>query len=163
MLQFIFYLRRERGSRFCFFYVHRNLECGREKYFSGRKMLFEKGEIFMSFTLPSKTLPLRFSNKIPGLSNVFLASQWQQLPGGLPIAAESGKLAAETIAIQIRKDEAAERRRNSGRVATARIEDANNKSTAIAVLLLRLNYSSSKVASEMKGWNLVPPRVMMIA
>lgn len=52
---------------------------------------------FMSFALPSKALPLRVSNRVEGLSNVILATQWQQAPGGLPIAAEVGKIAAQTI------------------------------------------------------------------
>ncbi|MBQ8409891.1 MAG: NAD(P)/FAD-dependent oxidoreductase [Clostridia bacterium] len=52
---------------------------------------------FMSFALPSKALPKRVSNRIPGLSNVILATQWQQCPGGLPIAAEGGRLAIEAI------------------------------------------------------------------
>lgn len=52
---------------------------------------------WMSFALPSKKLPLRMSNKIRGLSNVILATQWQQSPGGLPIAADGGKFAIETI------------------------------------------------------------------
>ena len=76
---------------------------------------------FMGFTLPSKALPIRISNRVPKLSNVFLATQWQQLPGGLPIAAEGGKLAIETIVMQLRKEEAAEKRRNIGRVATVKI------------------------------------------
>lgn len=53
---------------------------------------------FMSFALPSKCLPLRIDNKIDGLKNVILASQWQQIPGGLPIAAEGGRTAIQTIA-----------------------------------------------------------------
>ncbi len=52
---------------------------------------------FMSFALPSKALPLCVSNRIKGLSNVILATQWQQAPGGLPIAAEVGKKAVEAI------------------------------------------------------------------
>lgn len=52
---------------------------------------------FMSFVLPAKFLPLRRSGKIQGLSNVFLATQWQQPPGGLPIAAEVGKIAIKKI------------------------------------------------------------------
>lgn len=60
---------------------------------------FVRSEIgsFMSFALPSKSLPLRTSNKVDGFSNVFLATQWQQTPGGLPIAAEGGRLAIEAI------------------------------------------------------------------
>ena len=53
---------------------------------------------FMSFALPSKCIPTRISNKVDGLENVILATQWQLLPGGLPIAAEGGRLAVQTIA-----------------------------------------------------------------
>ena len=53
---------------------------------------------FMSFALPSRCLPMRKSNKIRGLENVILATQWQQIPGGLPIAAEGGRLAVKTVA-----------------------------------------------------------------
>ena len=52
---------------------------------------------YMSFIMPSKMIPTRKSNEIKGLSNVFLATQWQQCPGGLPIAAACGKEAAETV------------------------------------------------------------------
>ena len=58
---------------------------------------------FMSFALPSHALPLRADNRIRGLSNVILATQWQQAPGGLPIAAEVGKIAAQTIDKEVRK------------------------------------------------------------
>ena len=58
---------------------------------------------FMSFALPSKALPLCLSNRIEGLSNVILATQWQQAPGGLPIAAELGKNAIVTINKEERK------------------------------------------------------------
>ena len=37
------------------------------------------------------------SGDVPGLSNVMLATQWLMAPGGLPIAAEGGRLAIETI------------------------------------------------------------------
>jgi len=52
---------------------------------------------FMSFALPKGRLPIRQSNRIKGLDNVILATQWQQMPGGLPIAADGGKKAVETI------------------------------------------------------------------
>ena len=52
---------------------------------------------WMSFVLPKKVLPIRESNRVPELSNVLLANQWQQIPGGLPIAAEGGKIAVETV------------------------------------------------------------------
>ena len=62
---------------------------------------------FMSFALPSRALPVCLGNRIKGLSNVILATQWQQAPGGLPIAADVGKKAIETI-------HARERRRMKG-------------------------------------------------
>ncbi len=52
---------------------------------------------FMSFAMPPRYVPTRASNKIKGLSNVFLATQWQQAPGGLPIAALCGKTAIEKV------------------------------------------------------------------
>ena len=52
---------------------------------------------FMSFILPKNKLPFPISASIPGLKNVFLATQWQQAPGGLPTAATLGKQAAEII------------------------------------------------------------------
>ena len=66
---------------------------------------FTNSEIgsFMSFALPSKAFPICKNNRIPELSNVILATQWQQAPGGLPIAAEVGKKAIQTIAAQERK------------------------------------------------------------
>lgn len=52
---------------------------------------------FMSFSFPSKTLPIKIDNRIKGIKNVILASQWLINPGGLPIAARVGKDAIETI------------------------------------------------------------------
>lgn len=52
---------------------------------------------FMSFTLPSKYLPFRTSERVRGINNLILATQWQQAPGGLPIAAESGIRAVKAI------------------------------------------------------------------
>lgn len=52
---------------------------------------------YMSFVLPSRRFPRRIGCEIEGLDNVFLATQWQQSPGGLPIAAACGKMAAEKI------------------------------------------------------------------
>ncbi|MBE6674129.1 MAG: NAD(P)/FAD-dependent oxidoreductase [Ruminococcaceae bacterium] len=52
---------------------------------------------YMSFAFGPRYLPLRASNRISGLNNVILATQWQQVPGGLPIAASGGKLAIETV------------------------------------------------------------------
>lgn len=52
---------------------------------------------WMAFALPPKTLPKKLDNRIKGLDNVILATQWLQTPGGLPIAASSGKRAIQTI------------------------------------------------------------------
>ena len=52
---------------------------------------------YMSFALPSGMLPIRVGNRVREIFNVILATQWQQVPGGLPIAAEGGKIAVETI------------------------------------------------------------------
>lgn len=52
---------------------------------------------YMSFTMPPKRLPVKISPKIKGIRNAFLATQWQQPPGGLPNAAEVGRRAAKAI------------------------------------------------------------------
>ncbi len=45
---------------------------------------------FMSFIMPAGAAPAQMPGKIDGLSNVYLATQWQMAPGGLPIAARAG-------------------------------------------------------------------------
>ena len=52
---------------------------------------------YMGFALLPGMLPLRLSNRVRGLKNVVLATQWLRAPGGLPIAAEEGKRAVGTI------------------------------------------------------------------
>ena len=52
---------------------------------------------WMAFALPPKMMPKKLSNRVKGLKNVILATQWLQMPGGLPIAASSGKRAIQTI------------------------------------------------------------------
>lgn len=52
---------------------------------------------FMSFTLPSKYLPFRTNERVRGIDNLILATQWQQAPGGLPIAAGCGIKAIRTV------------------------------------------------------------------
>ena len=54
---------------------------------------------FMGFAMPPRYVPPKISSKIKGLNNVFLATQWQQVPGGLPIAAHCGKEATEKICV----------------------------------------------------------------
>jgi len=52
---------------------------------------------FMSFILPPGSAPLCITGKIDGLKNVVLGTQWQKNPGGLPIAADTGKRAIKLI------------------------------------------------------------------
>ena len=52
---------------------------------------------FMGFAFSSKVIPQKLKNAVTGLKNVFMASQWLQAPGGLPIAAESGREAVKRI------------------------------------------------------------------
>ena len=46
---------------------------------------------FMSFAIPEKFLPIPLDPAVGGVDNLFIATQWLQSPGGLPIAAEQGK------------------------------------------------------------------------
>ncbi len=52
---------------------------------------------FMAFTTPPKYIPFKVKSKVFGMKNVYIATQWQNPPGGLPNAALSGKRAAEEI------------------------------------------------------------------
>ena len=52
---------------------------------------------YMSHAFSSRTLPSFVSNRVKGLYNLILATQWLRAPGGLPVAAESGKKAIETV------------------------------------------------------------------
>ena len=54
---------------------------------------------YMSFIMSPKAMEQKnFTGMIKGLDNVFLASQWQEIPGGLPYAAAMGKFAVQRIA-----------------------------------------------------------------
>ena len=57
---------------------------------------------FMSFTLPPKTLPKDLSNKVLGVKNAVIASQWLTVPGGLPNALNMGYKAFKTITLKER-------------------------------------------------------------
>lgn len=59
---------------------------------------------FMSFQMPKKKMPSVIKSKVSGIQNVFLATQWQMAPGGLPIAAKVGKMAADAINKRKKKD-----------------------------------------------------------
>lgn len=52
---------------------------------------------FMGFAFGGFVLPRMESGQIDGIENVTLATQWLQAPGGLPIAAQSGRQAAERM------------------------------------------------------------------
>ncbi len=52
---------------------------------------------FMSFAIPEKFIPIPLDGRVEGLDNLFIATQWQQSPGGLPIAARMGRAAVEKI------------------------------------------------------------------
>lgn len=52
---------------------------------------------WMSFILPARKLPTFLRSKVRNIKNVFLASQWNMMPGGLPFAALAGKNVAKLI------------------------------------------------------------------
>lgn len=52
---------------------------------------------YMSFILPKGKFPFPVKSTVRGWSNLFLATQWQQPPGGLPTAAALGKRAARLV------------------------------------------------------------------
>jgi len=58
---------------------------------------------YMSFAFSSKYVPRKLKNDIAKIRNVVLATQWLEVPGGLPIAAAAGKRAVETIIKKERK------------------------------------------------------------
>ena len=52
---------------------------------------------YMSFILTSKSKDMMHNGKIKGLKKCYLAGQWLQPPGGLPIAVTTGKFAVQRI------------------------------------------------------------------
>ena len=52
---------------------------------------------YIGFTLPAGRIPSMIPPKVKGIANLYLATQWQQEPGGLPTAASAGIAAAEAI------------------------------------------------------------------
>ena len=57
---------------------------------------------YMSFVLPPRKIPCPVSCESGVYDNVLLATQWQNPPGGLPIAADMGREVIEKIAQKIR-------------------------------------------------------------
>lgn len=58
---------------------------------------------WMTSALTPKASFIPKKSRIPKIKNVFLATQWQQLPGGLPVAMSCGKTAAMCIIKHIGK------------------------------------------------------------
>ena len=58
---------------------------------------FSKKGSWMSFVIPKKTIPLRCSNRVKGVKNAIISSQWLSPPGGLPISLEQGYNAVKSI------------------------------------------------------------------
>ena len=52
---------------------------------------------YMSFTTTPQAKPLRMKGRVKGIDNMYLAGQWTNAPGGLPVAAASGKFAVQRI------------------------------------------------------------------
>ncbi len=52
---------------------------------------------YMSFTTTPQAKPLRMKGRLKGIDNMYLAGQWTNAPGGLPVAAASGKFAVQRI------------------------------------------------------------------
>ncbi len=75
---------------------------------------------FMSFLFGAGRLPALVDGRVPGIENLRFACQWQRAPGGLPIAAESGKAAAFAIAKKYRSAEREQEKERSPRRIPAR-------------------------------------------
>ena len=73
---------------------------------------------YMAFAIPKGYIPGAISPAVRGASNLFLATQWQSPPGGLPNAALAGKRAAEAIAAREKRAVRVKTRR-AGRVRAA--------------------------------------------
>ncbi len=58
---------------------------------------------YMSNLLKKYKLPINSSQKIKGVNNAILASQWLKSPGGLPIASEQGSLAILNVNKLVKK------------------------------------------------------------
>lgn len=52
---------------------------------------------YMSFTTRPDAKQLKMKGKVKGIDNLYLAGQWTNSPGGLPVAAASGKFAIQRI------------------------------------------------------------------
>lgn len=74
---------------------------------------------FMGFKFTGGYLPRTIPCGIKGVDNVFLATQWQRAPGGLPTAAEAGKKAVAALERKFAAAKYAPRAERSGRAFKA--------------------------------------------
>jgi hypothetical protein len=51
----------------------------------------------MGFITRKDVKPFRVKGTVKGIKNVYLASQWIQSPGGLPVAVTAGKFTIQRI------------------------------------------------------------------
>ena len=59
---------------------------------------------YMSFTATPDAKQLKMKGKLKGIDNLYPAGQWTNSPGGLPVAAASGKFAVQRILKSKRRD-----------------------------------------------------------
>ena len=51
----------------------------------------------MSFVTTPNGKQIKMKGKLKGIKNLYVAGQWTNSPGGLPVAAASGKFAVQRI------------------------------------------------------------------
>jgi hypothetical protein len=56
-----------------------------------------KSGAYMASVIKKNEIPVKSSQKIKGVKNAIIASQWNNAPGGLPIAASQGVLAYKNV------------------------------------------------------------------
>ena len=59
---------------------------------------------YMSFTTTPGTKQLKSKGRIKGIKNLYLAGQWTNSPGGLPVAVSSGKFAVQRLLKKLHRD-----------------------------------------------------------
>ncbi|MBO4243073.1 MAG: FAD-dependent oxidoreductase, partial [Clostridiales bacterium] len=59
---------------------------------------------YMSFVTTPEGKQIRLKGKLKGIDNLYLAGQWTNSPGGLPVAVASGKFAIQRLLKNLRRD-----------------------------------------------------------
>ena len=59
---------------------------------------------YMSFVTTPEGKQIRLKGKLKGIDNLYLAGQWTNSPGGLPVAVASGKFAVQRLLKNLRRD-----------------------------------------------------------